>query len=75
MHRLPLSTDGNSPTVLVRTHIGIVDAREASDLIARITGKAYWRKIFVERALADVAEARALARELVADRSLSLFGD
>ncbi len=73
MHRLPLSTEGRGPTVLVRTHAGIVDAREASDLIARITGKAYWRKIFVDRSQVDVAAARALARELVADRSLSLF--
>lgn len=73
MHRLPLVADGPTPTVLVRTHAGIVDARSASDLIGRITGKAFWRKIFVERSHADVEAARALARELVADRSLSLF--
>jgi HD superfamily phosphohydrolase len=73
MHRMPLSSEGRAGTVLVRTHVGLVDAREASDLIARITGKAYWRKIFVDRALADVAAARALVREIVADRSISLF--
>ncbi len=73
MHRLPLVADAGTPTVLVRTHSGIVDARAASDLIARITGKAYWRKIFVERDRVDVEEARALARDLVADRSLPLF--
>jgi HD superfamily phosphohydrolase len=74
MHRLPLSTEENKPTVFVRTYSGIVDAREASDLIARITGKAHWRKIFVERTHVDVAAARAFAREFVADRSLTLFG-
>ena len=73
MHRMPLSSEGRAGTVLVRTHAGLVDARQASDLIARITGKAFWRKIFVDRAHADVAAARELAREIVADRSLSLF--
>ena len=73
MHRLPLSTEGRKPTVLVRTHAGIVDAREASDLIARITGKVHWRKIFVDRNRVDVDAARGLARELVTDRSLNLF--
>ncbi len=73
MHRMPLSSEGRAGTVLVKTHVGLVDAREASDLIARITGKAYWRKIFVDRQHADVPAARALAREIVADRSLSLF--
>ena len=74
MHRMPLSSEGRAGTVLVRTHAGLVDARDASDLIARITGKAYWRKIFVDRSHADVPAARTLARELVADRSISLFG-
>jgi len=49
---------------MVSTHGGLVDAREASDLIARVTGKAYWRKLYVERARADVAEARALCRAI-----------
>jgi len=63
MHRLPLGLDGAAPTVLVRTHgRGVVDAREASDLIARVTGKAYWRKLYVERAGVNVAEAREACR-------------
>ncbi|GAC1309601.1 MAG: hypothetical protein NVS2B3_01250 [Vulcanimicrobiaceae bacterium] len=70
MHRMPL---GGRSTVLVRTHSGIVDAREASDLIARFTGKAYWRKLYVERGRADAAEARALCRSLAADVTLDLF--
>jgi HD superfamily phosphohydrolase len=66
MHRLPLGADPDAPTVMVRTHAGLVDAREASDLIARVTGKAYWRKLYVERANVDVAAARALCRSLTA---------
>jgi HD superfamily phosphohydrolase len=70
MHRMPL---GGRNTVLVRTHAGIVDAREASDLIDRVTGKAFWRKLYVERARVDVAEARELCRSLSANVSLELF--
>jgi len=62
MHRLPLGAGDAKPTVHVRTHLGTVDAREASDLIRRLTGKSHWRKLFVERARVDVAEARALVR-------------
>jgi HD superfamily phosphohydrolase len=64
MHRLPLASSENGSTVLVSTHAGLVDAREASDLISRVTGNAYWRKLYVERARADVSEARALCRSL-----------
>jgi len=73
MHRLPLALDGEVPSVLVRTHAGIVDAREASDLIARVTGKAHWRKLFIERARADVAAARALCNA-IAHRPLATTG-
>ncbi len=73
MHRLPLVLDGRSSTVFVRTHTGLTDAREASDLIARITGKVFWRKLFVERARVDPVEARAIARSVTADRTLDLF--
>jgi HD superfamily phosphohydrolase len=62
MHRIPLVITGTSPTVLVQTRAGTVDAREASDLIRRITGKVLWRKLFLERrATIDLAEARRLA--------------
>jgi HD superfamily phosphohydrolase len=65
IHRLPLQVDGNSRTVWVGTASGaIVDAREASDLIAKISGRAHWRKLFVERRLVDVDEARRICREL-----------
>ena len=60
MHRLPLGVGDDLQTVLVRTHSGVVDARQASDLISRITGKAYWRKLFVRRAGINIDEARAL---------------
>ena len=75
LHRLPLQADGNARTVLVDTGGGVLaDAREASDLIAKLAGKAYWRKLFVERAKADASEARALCRAVLtksADRRLS----
>jgi HD superfamily phosphohydrolase len=73
LHRLPLGGDGK-PTVHVRAMGRIVDARIASDLIAKLSGKAYWRKLFVRKADADVDRARALCRDIInADRRLSLF--
>jgi hypothetical protein len=42
----------------------VIDAREASDLIAKLSGKAYWRKLFVERRRVDVDEARRICREV-----------
>ena len=66
LHRLPLQAAPGQRTVWVRTGSGgIVDARDASDLIAKLSGKAYWRKLFVERSRADVSQARALCREIV----------
>jgi uncharacterized protein len=65
LHRLPLGI-GEKHTVLVSTSAGVVDAREASDLIAKLTGKAYWRKLFVRRDAVDVAEARRLCAQIVA---------
>lgn len=63
MHRLPLQADDAHRTVWVGTASGaIIDAREASDIIAKLSGKAYWRKLFVERDRVDVAEARRLCR-------------
>ena len=63
IHRLPLQIESGGRTVWVATASGaVVDAREASDLIAKVSGKAYWRKLFVERAKADVAEARSICR-------------
>jgi HD superfamily phosphohydrolase len=64
LHRLPLQADPKAPTIWVSTSSGaVVDAREASDLIAKLSGKAYWRKLFVERARVDVAEARRICRD------------
>ena len=51
-------------TVWVAGPGGVVDAREASDLIAKLSGKAYWRKLFVRRDGVDVAEAAGSARKL-----------
>jgi hypothetical protein len=65
IHRLPLQIDSDTRTVWVGTASGaIVDAREASDLIAKISGKAYWRKLFVERSRVDVDDARRICREI-----------
>jgi HD superfamily phosphohydrolase len=65
MHRLPLGA-AKGATVWVGTASGLVDARDASDLIAKLSGKAYWRKLFVRRDRADVHQARALCAEIIA---------
>ncbi|MBV8600908.1 MAG: HD domain-containing protein [Candidatus Eremiobacteraeota bacterium] len=59
LHRLPLGDP-----VWVRTTRGTIDAREASDLIAKLSGKAYWRKIFVRKRDGDVSEARQICQEI-----------
>ena len=66
MHRLPLGTAGAAPTVRVRLMGRVVDAREASDLIAKLSGKSYWRKLFVRTDVASVDEARAICAEIIA---------
>ena len=63
MHRLPLGVGGNRPGLLIGTKTGLTDAAEASDLIAKVSGKAYWRKLFVLRERADVAAAREICRK------------
>ncbi len=65
LHRLPLGT-ADAPTVRVRLMGRIVDARAASDLIAKLSGKAYWRKLFVRTDAASVAEARAVCADIIA---------
>jgi HD superfamily phosphohydrolase len=65
MHRLPLEADEQHRTVWVGTPSGVVDAREVSDLIAKLSGKAYWRKLFVRRDGVDVREARMLCSEII----------
>jgi HD superfamily phosphohydrolase len=66
LHRLPLGTAGSVPTVRVRLMGRVVDARDASDLIAKLSGKAYWRKLFVRTDTASVGEARALCADIIA---------
>jgi HD superfamily phosphohydrolase len=65
LHRLPLGTAGGAPTVHVRLMGRVVDARIASDLIAKLSGKAYWRKLFVRTAVVSVAEARSVCADLI----------
>ncbi len=65
LHRLPLGADERRQTVWVETASGLVDAREASDLIAKLSGKAYWRKLFIRRDKADVREARRLCGQIL----------
>jgi HD superfamily phosphohydrolase len=64
LHRLPLGQAAGAPTVYVGTRTGIVDAREASDLIAKLTGKAYWRKLFVRKESGALDEARRICQEI-----------
>ncbi|MDQ2865017.1 MAG: HD domain-containing protein [Candidatus Eremiobacteraeota bacterium] len=65
LHRLPLGFQNKNRTVWVGTPSGIVDARDASDLIKKLSGKAYWRKLFVRRDRADAREARRVCAELI----------
>ena len=69
MHRLPLGAEKGA-TVWVGTASGLIDARDASDLIAKLSGKAYWRKLFVRRDRADVREARAICAGIIAEYRL-----
>lgn len=64
IHRLPMQAEANKTVWVGTASGGLVDAREASDLIAKLSGKAYWRKLFVERKHADVEEARRICREI-----------
>ncbi|MBV9150068.1 MAG: HD domain-containing protein [Candidatus Eremiobacteraeota bacterium] len=68
MHRLPLGSDDRKPTVMVGIGDTLVDAREASDLIKRVSGRAYWRKLFVRRDQVDVAAAREVCRSIIKGR-------
>ena len=65
LHRLPLGI-GQTNTVWVGTPGGVVDARKVSDLIAKLTGNAYWRKLFVRRDGADADEARRICAATIA---------
>ena len=68
MHRLPLGSNDQRPTVMVGIGNSLVDARDASDLIKRISGRAYWRKLFVRRDQADVEAARAVCNSIIKAR-------
>ena len=65
LHRLPLGIENKNRTVWVGTPSGIVDARDASDLIKKLAGKAYWRKLFVRRDRADAREARRVCAAII----------
>jgi HD superfamily phosphohydrolase len=74
LHRLPLGGDENAPTVRVRVTGRIVDARRASDLIGKLSGKAYWRKLFVRKDRVPVEEARRRCAAIIASGGMpSLF--
>jgi HD superfamily phosphohydrolase len=64
LHRLPFGL-GEERTVWVEGPGGVVDAREASDLISKLSGKAYWRTLFVRRDGIDVAEARRICAQAI----------
>ena len=65
MHRLPLGAGDQRPTVMVGVGGNLIDARDASDLIDRISGRAYWRKLFVRRADVDVDDAREICSAII----------
>jgi uncharacterized protein len=66
LHRLPFGGDDH-PTVWVGGYgSGLVDARGVSDVIAKLSGRAYWRKLYVRRERESPAEARRICAEIVA---------
>ncbi|MBV9719793.1 MAG: HD domain-containing protein [Candidatus Eremiobacteraeota bacterium] len=67
LHRLPFGI-GADATVWVDAAGGPVDARVASDLIAKLSGNAYWRKLFVRREAVDVRNARELCARIASGR-------
>jgi HD superfamily phosphohydrolase len=74
LHRLPLGGDDAKPTVHVHVTGRIVDAREASDLIGKLSGKAYWRKLFVRKDRVPLDEAREICAGIIATGGMpSLF--
>jgi len=74
LHRLPLGGDDGTPTVRVHVTGRIVDARVASDLIGRLSGKAYWRKLFVRKDRVPIDEARRRCAAIIASGGMpSLF--
>ncbi len=75
LHRLPLGGDEGQPTVRVRLGERLVDARRASDLIERLSGKAYWRKLFVRKDRVPLDDARRICSTIIATGGMpSLFG-
>lgn len=74
LHRLPLGGD-ERPTVRVRVTGRIVDARQASDLIAKLSGKAYWRKLFVRKSDAALNQAREICRDIIASGGMPMLFD
>lgn len=64
LHRLPVGIDSGA-TVLVGTRTGVRDAREVSDVISKLTGKSYWRKLFVDRRRADLNAAREICARVM----------
>ncbi len=66
LHRMPLGGSEDAPTVRVRLMGREVDARVASDLIAKLSGKAYWRKLFVRGDRVPVDQARAICADIIA---------
>jgi hypothetical protein len=56
---------GLLPRIPVRLMGRDTDARTASDLIAKLAGKAHWRKLFVRTDVASVQEAREICARLI----------
>ncbi len=65
LHRLPFGI-GDDRTVWVGGGSGVVDARSVSDVIAKLSGKAYWRKLFVRKAGGPDDDSWLAAREICA---------
>jgi uncharacterized protein len=66
LHRLPFGGDDHRTVWVGGYGTGLVDARSVSDVIAKLSGRAYWRKLYVRRERESVAEARRLCAQIVA---------
>jgi uncharacterized protein len=66
LHRLPFGGDDHRTVWVGGYGSGLVDARSVSDVIAKLSGRAYWRKLYVRRERDSATAARRLCAEIVA---------
>lgn len=71
LHRLPFGGDDDRMVWVGGYGSGLVDARTVSDVIAKLSGRAYWRKLYVRRERDYATGARRLCAEIVSTLTVS----